>query len=124
LDIIRREGFDFGFDPKACQGCPGYCCRGESGNVWVDQQEIIRICDFLNINSIDFIQKYLNRIGARLSIKERFTGHDYECVFFDSSKRRCSIYAVRPIQCRQFPFWDHFRRHKEQVIRECPGIRE
>ena len=124
LDIIRKKGFDFGFDPGACQKCPGNCCCGESGNVWVSQEEILLICDFLGINTIDFMKNYVNRIGSRLSIKERFTGHDYECIFFNGNARNCSIYAVRPVQCRQFPFWEYFKRHRDQVIKECPGIRE
>ena len=123
MGIIRKHGFDFGFDSGACTDCPGYCCRGESGNVWINQREIHQICSFLKTNPIDFIQKYLNRIGNRFSIKERFTEHDFECVFFEGSQRQCSIYAVRPLQCRQYPFWEHFIKHKDQVIKECPGIR-
>jgi Fe-S-cluster containining protein len=122
LNIIRRKGFDFGFDPGACEKCPGYCCRGESGDVWVGQQDIRRICGFLHLHPVDFIQRYLNRIGNRMSMKERFTGQEYECVFFNGPEGKCSIYAVRPIQCRQFPFWNDFRRHKDRVFQECPGI--
>ena len=124
MDIIRREGFDFGFDPGACEDCQSRCCCGESGKIWVDKHEILLICDFLGMNSVDFIRTYLNRTGNRLSIKERFTGHDFECVFLEGVEKRCSIYAVRPIQCREYPFWDHFRKHRDQVIKECPGIRE
>ncbi len=90
---MRRDGFDFGFDPGACTDCPSRCCRGESGRVWLSQQEIFQICSFLNMNSIDFIQKYLNRIGNRLSIKERFSGHDFECVFLEGPQKTCSIHA-------------------------------
>jgi Fe-S-cluster containining protein len=124
MGVIRRNGFGFGFDPSACSGCPGRCCRGTSGNVWVSPSEILQISGFLETNSIDCIQKYLNRVGNRLSIKERFTGHDFECVFFEGPKKGCSIYPVRPLQCRQFPFWDYFRRHKDQLVKECPGITE
>ena len=122
MGIVLREGFDFGFDPGACTACPGRCCCGESGYIWVNQQEILQISCFLKINSIDFIEKYLDRIGNRFSIKERITEHDFECVFFDGAKRHCSIYAVRPLQCIRYPFWNRFRRHKDQVIKECPGI--
>jgi Fe-S-cluster containining protein len=76
----------------------------------------------LQTNPIDYIQKYLNRIDNKFSIKECFTEHGFECVFFEGPKKQCSIYAVRPFQCRQYPFWEHFKKHKEQVIKECPGI--
>ncbi|MFH1674395.1 MAG: YkgJ family cysteine cluster protein [Pseudomonadota bacterium] len=122
MGIIQRDGFDFSFDPSGCEGCPGYCCCGESGNVWVSQNEILQICSFLQTNIVDYIRTYLNRIGNRFSIKERFTEQGFECVFFECSKKQCSIYPVRPLQCRQYPFWEHFKEHKDQVIKECPGI--
>jgi Fe-S-cluster containining protein len=31
---------------------------------------------------------------------------------------------MRPEQCRRFPFWEYFKTHREQLVRECPGIRE
>jgi Fe-S-cluster containining protein len=123
MSIIRRDGFDFGFDPGACTGCPSHCCRGKSGRVWLNQQEIFQICNFLNMNAIDFIQKHTDRMGNRLSIKERHSEHDFECVFLEGSQKKCSIYEVRPTQCRRFPFWNYFRKHKDQAIKECPGIR-
>jgi len=122
MDIIQRNGFDFSFDPSACKGCSGHCCRGESGNIWVTHKEILQICSFLQTNTVDFIWTYLNRIGNRFSIKEEFTEHGFECVFFEGLKNQCSIYAVRPFQCRQYPFWEYFKKHKKQVIKECPGI--
>jgi hypothetical protein len=76
----------------------------------------------LQTNPIDYIQKNLNRIDTRFSIKERFTELGFECVFFEGPPKQCSIYAVRPLQCRQYPFWEHFKKHNEQVIEECPGI--
>ena len=124
MSIVRKDGFDFGFDPDVCKACPSHCCRGESGRVWLDTQELFQICNFLNMNSIDFIQTYLNRVDNRLSIKERFSGYDFECIFLEGPEKKCSIYEVRPFQCRRFPFWDYFRKHKDQAIKECPGIRE
>jgi len=122
MGIIQRNDFDFSFDPSACKGCTSLCCRGEHGYIWVTHKEILQICSFLKTNTVDFIRTYLNRIGNRLSIKEHFTEQGFECVFFDDLKNQCSIYAVRPFQCRQYPFWEYFKKHKEQVIKECPGI--
>jgi Fe-S-cluster containining protein len=123
MTVIRRDGFDFGFDPDACADCPSRCCRGESGRIWVSQQEILRICNFLEMNVIDFIGDYLRQEENRRSIRERYTGHDFACIFLDGAQHKCSIYQVRPIQCRRFPFWDYFRKHKNQALKECPGIR-
>jgi hypothetical protein len=123
MNIIQNEGFDFGFNPSACESCPGYCCRGESGNIWVNHDDILRICRSLQTNPIDFISQYLNRINNRLSIKERVGEQGVECVFFDSLQRCCSIYTARPLQCRTFPFWEYFKSHKDKLIKECPGIK-
>ena len=124
MTVIRRDGFDFGFDPDACGDCPSRCCRGESGRVWVSQQEISRICIFLEMNAVDFIRDCLRQENNRRSIRERFTGHDFECIFLKGTRHKCSIYEVRPMQCRRFPFWDYFKKHKDQALKECPGIRE
>jgi Fe-S-cluster containining protein len=78
----------------------------------------------LKMNAVDFIGDYLRQESNRLSIRERFTGHDFECIFLESPQHKCSIYQVRPVQCRRFPFWNYFKKHKDQVIEECPGIRE
>jgi len=124
MKIIQKEGFEFGFKQDSCTTCDGKCCRGKSGRIWVDQQNTLQISTFLRINSIDFVRKYLDRIGNRLSIKERITEGSFECVFFDVSQKNCSIYAVRPFQCGTYPFWEHFRRNGELAIMECPGIVE
>jgi Fe-S-cluster containining protein len=110
MNIMQKEGFDFGFDPNACESCPGYCCRGQSGNIWVNYEDILSMCRFLQTTPIDFI-------------KERVGEHDLECVFFDSLQKCCSIYTVRPRQCRTFPFWEHFKRNKDELIKECPGVK-
>jgi hypothetical protein len=123
MDTVRKDGFDYGFDPAACERCPGTCCCGEAGHVWVSQQEITALCRFLNMNTIDFIQKHLNRVDNCFSLKERAVEGGLECCFFDRSRKRCAIYEARPWQCRQYPFWEYFRKHQDQVVKECPGIR-
>lgn len=123
MDIIHKIGFDFIFDPSACVACPGNCCCGESGNVWVSQQEMNRICEFLQMNRIDFIEKYLCRVESRFTCKERLTEQGLECVFFRAAEKKCSVYAVRPSGCRTYPFWEHFKTHPEQLFMECPGIK-
>ena len=124
MGIIRKEGFNFGFEPSTCESCPGYCCHGASGNIWVNHEDILKMCRFLQTNPIDFILQYLNRINNRFSIKERGVGmHDLEYFFFDHRQKCCSIYKARPRQYRTFPFWEYFKRHKDNLIKECPGIR-
>ncbi|MFO7750572.1 MAG: YkgJ family cysteine cluster protein [Desulfobacteraceae bacterium] len=121
MSLIVKNGFDFKFDSAVCKTCQGYCCRGESGNVWVSFTEIDDICDFLNLNRIDGFDRYFDRVDNRVSVKETFTDGEFRCVFLDTGGG-CSIYGVRPVQCRTFPFWAEFKQKKEDVFRLCPGV--
>ncbi|BCD68089.1 YkgJ family cysteine cluster protein [Nitratiruptor sp. YY09-18] len=121
--LIKKEGFTFAFDQNACASCNGACCRGESGYIWVSKEEIEKIADFLEISSDEFITNYLKKEGYRYSIKEIKVQQEYICIFFDE-KSGCTIYPVRPKQCRDFPFWDRYKNGKnlKEVCKECIGI--
>jgi Fe-S-cluster containining protein len=122
-EIIRKEGFSFGFNPKACEECGGKCCIGESGYIWVTPIEMQKIANFLNIPLVEFKQKFLIKVGYKFSIKEKLLSKDnYACLFFDEKTNKCTIYDVRPTQCRTFPFWDFFKTNIKEVKKECPGI--
>jgi len=71
----------------------------------------------------NFAKIYLKKVGHRYSLVEKkLAEDDYACIFFDTDKKRCSIYPVRPLQCRTFPFWQQFKNSEDEVRRECPGI--
>jgi len=119
---MKQDGFDFTFNPAACESCEGNCCIGESGYIWVTPDEIKAIATHLTLEEEDFRENHLRKVRYRYSLKERQVGESYECEFFDIKKRQCSIYDVRPSQCRTFPFWDYFKTHIREVEEECPGI--
>ncbi len=119
---IYKKGYDYCFETSACEGCEGNCCIGESGYIWVNPEEILKISEFLNLSLDKFYDKYLEKIKYRFSLKEIEYNGGYRCVFFDLKEKRCGIYSVRPTQCRSFPFWDHFKTNIKEVERECPGI--
>ena len=122
--LIKKEGFEFAFDPKACESCDGNCCRGESGYIWVTKKEIEEIADFLQMDKKDFMEQCLKKVGYRFTLKEIRQGEEYLCLFFDPKKKRCEIYPVRPRQCRTFPFWEQCKDPKnlQKVCEECKGI--
>ncbi|WP_457595143.1 YkgJ family cysteine cluster protein [Hydrogenimonas sp.] len=120
--LITEEGFGYAFDPKACETCGGNCCTGESGHIWVAVQKIPEMAAFLGIGSDEFIERYLEKVGYRFSLREKVVDGEYDCIFFDRRLRRCTVYPVRPMQCRTFPFWDYFKDHEEELRNECPGI--
>lgn len=125
MDIIKQEGFPYGFEPTACESCEGNCCIGESGYIWINKAEIIKLASLLNLTVEEVGLQYLMKAGYKYSIKERRLGeNNYACVFFDLEKRQCSIYEARPSQCRTFPFWDYFKDNINEVKEECPAIRD
>ncbi|MBN2964618.1 YkgJ family cysteine cluster protein [Sulfurospirillum sp. T05] len=120
--LKTQEGFDYGFNPKVCFTCKGNCCIGESGYIWVNPKEITAIANFLNLEESLFVERYLFKESHMYSIKEIPHESGVACLFFDDQKRGCSIYEVRPSQCRTFPFWNYFKRHFDELEKECPGI--
>jgi Fe-S-cluster containining protein len=112
----------------ACTQC-GNCCSGPPGVVWFDDDEAQAIADFLKITKFDLLDRYCKRMGARWSLDEVQTEHGLDCVFLErdpaTGKAGCSIYPVRPTQCRTWPFWPELlssRRAWERAGRTCPGI--
>lgn len=103
-----------------CTGC-GNCCTGAPGAVWVTEEEIRRIAEETG-KSVGEVRLFHTRlIAGRVSLTEYANG---DCTFFDGATRRCTIYPVRPSQCRTWPFW---RGNVEtpaawdEVKRGCPG---
>lgn len=119
---MRMQGFDYTFDPVACESCLGRCCTGESGGIFASMAEFKAIAGFLNLSMDAFIAGYLVKMDRRFSIKEISQGDSHDCIFFDRSRNGCSIYEVRPAQCRTFPFWDYFKSFPHALAQECPGV--
>lgn len=112
-----QEGLRF-----KCTGC-GKCCTGPSGYVWLTLEEAEQMATHLNMSLQDFINKHTRKIGNRLSLREKRRGQDYDCAFLEG--KRCTIYEVRPKQCRTYPWWKEnlssAKSWQEEAIR-CEGI--
>ena len=101
-----------------CQRC-GRCCGGDPGYVWVTPDDVDAICARLKMPREEFVKRYVRRLRARLSLKERENG---DCVLLDGT---CVAYEQRPAQCRNFPFWPDAMESEAAFIemsRGCPGI--
>lgn len=109
-----------------CTGC-GECCAGPGeGYIWITRPEIELAAAFLKMDAEAFRRKFLKRVGLRTSLIEHPVTND--CIFltdFGNGRRGCAIYAVRPNQCRTWPFWaDNLRRpdNWNYAAMRCPGI--
>lgn len=116
-----------------CTEC-GNCCSGPPGYVWISDEEIAGLAAHLGRTVEDVRKRYVRDVGGHLSLREKRTlDGKYDCVFLidlpdaDNGERRrgCGIYAVRPLQCRTWPFWDgvvETPRSWEHAARVCPGM--
>lgn len=120
--MIVETGYNFGFDADKCQECGGRCCIGESGYIWLNKEELVRLARHFNVTPLEFVYSYCVHAGTSVSIKEKPYGDGFACIFFDEEQKCCGIYELRPQQCRTFPFWKHFKTNQDEVVAECPGI--
>ena len=127
-----------------CSQC-GNCCTGGPGFVWISREEIGRLAEFLGLTPQDTVEKYCRRVNGQFSLKEfRNARGEYDCVFLKEQKvarppggagghdeavtltrRGCSIYPVRPLQCRTWPFWDSnlaSRSAWDRAAQRCHGM--
>ena len=113
----------------SCTQC-GNCCTGPSGFVWFDEEEAQAMADHLGMDVRSFHQRYARRAMGRWTLEEEKNGKNYDCVFLketEEGQRTCSIYPVRPTQCRTWPFWTSNMRNRrgwEMSAQTCPGMRE
>lgn len=102
-----------------CTRC-GHCCTGAPGFVWVNDAELADIARVRAEPLQEVIALYTRPSHRGLTLREKPNG---DCVFYDRG-RGCTIYQVRPRQCRTWPFWEsnlatpEAWEHTRQV---CPG---
>ena len=105
-----------------CTGC-GHCCtsRGEYSHLYLSDDEVLRLAKYLGLLPVEFRQRYTftDEYGwTQLFLDER-------CSFLDAATGRCSVYPVRPVQCRTFPFWRDLVRDgawTDEARALCEGV--
>lgn len=89
------EGLHF-----TCTQC-GDCCTGAPGYVWLTDDELVAIASHLGQAVAEVRDLYTRKAKGKRTLREKSNG---DCVFFDR-KKGCTVYPVRPTQCRTWPFW-------------------
>ena len=85
---------------EVCKGC-GLCCKIE-GFVFLREGEAEKIAKYLNMDVYSFTGKYCRIVNRKLlALKDKPESN--ECIFLDENNL-CTIYEVRPKQCKDFPF--------------------
>jgi uncharacterized protein len=137
LPWYAENGLEF-----SCTGC-GKCCQVD-GDVWLAPEEISSIRTFLGMDHHDhrdeFCRKYIRAEispAGKGTLQEKSNVDDAHswmclkrnegsCIFLDNAGK-CSIYDVRPVQCRTYPFWPSLLESpqtwkEESVLPDCIPI--
>lgn len=104
-----------------CTQC-GNCCTGAPGVVWVSEEEMRAIAEYRKQSYGEIMIHHTKLVAGRRSLTEFANG---DCTFLDPKSRGCTIYPVRPVQCRTWPFWPSnlvSRETWERAKSVCPGI--
>jgi Fe-S-cluster containining protein len=108
------EGLRFECQP----GCTA-CCE-QKGFVYLTEQDLPRIAEYVGMTPAEFERKYVYRTKKQMRLR---VPRESQCSFLRDGG--CSIHAVKPTQCRTFPFWPELaesRREWRETAKYCPGI--
>jgi hypothetical protein len=109
------EGLKF-----SCTQC-GKCCTGFEGIVHLSEKEIELIANHLNLSIDIFKKNYLRIVDKKWALRE--DKENFDCIFYKD--KLCTIYNVRPNQCKTYPFWPSILKSKKSWEEEkqfCEGI--
>lgn len=121
--VWYEEGLRF-----TCTQC-GNCCTGPPGYVWFTDEEATAMATAAGLETAEFRHRHAKRVNGKWTLLDRRNERgEYDCVFLqtgDDGKRTCSIYSVRPQQCRTWPFWPENLKSSTAWGRAgatCPGM--
>jgi len=116
----RKAWFEKGLRFQ-CTQC-GNCCRshGDATHVYLAEADLQAIAAHLGLTRAELLARHCEREGGWIQLARS----EQACGFLGADNR-CTIYPVRPKQCRTWPFWvENLERARwEGPVREtCPGI--
>ncbi|MBQ70229.1 MAG: zinc/iron-chelating domain-containing protein [Euryarchaeota archaeon] len=107
----------------SCQSGCGKCCDQPGGIVYLSTKDAERISNHSGLSVDDWLERDARKTyDGRFILKSR--EDDGICIHLDENQQ-CSIYEVRPQQCKAFPWWGEnlaSDRSWSQVKELCPGI--
>jgi Fe-S-cluster containining protein len=86
-----------------CAKCPGYCCSYPL--IPLKKRDVQRLADHFGL-TFEAARKKFTKVDADepYAMRRKADTHFGKiCRFFDTDKRRCTIYTARPTICREYP---------------------
>ena len=86
-----------------CKKC-GMCCKN-NGIVIIYPEDVIKISEYLEIQTVYFLKKYCNQCflkNAKSQLEIYYMHVGDKCAFLDENNL-CKINCVKPIQCQYGP---------------------
>lgn len=125
MSILRNTPWYIAGLAFECEQCGGCCAGPDEGYVWINQDELAALSEFLGQDVQQVTKKYVRRAGRRQTIIEDAKTND--CIFLKPGPtgKGCCVYEVRPSQCRTWPFWPTNLADPESwaaAAQRCPGI--
>jgi hypothetical protein len=112
----------------ACTQC-GACCSGSPGFVLFSPDEEAALAAHTGLSVQAFRAAYVHDTQVGPSLKEVPGPAGHDCVFLDRrtipGKAVCSVYHLRPAQCRTWPFWESTLSSEHawrRTAQGCPGV--
>jgi Fe-S-cluster containining protein len=105
----------------SCKPDCGRCCtrHDDYAYVYLADSDVAPLAEALGLDEAAFRERHTAYDDGDLVLA---MGEE-RCPFLDGA--RCGVYAVRPVQCRTFPFWkENLKRRAdwEALASFCPGI--
>ncbi len=86
-----------------CSKCPGYCCSYPL--IPLNSRDVDRLARHFGLGFEAARKKFTKKDGDQPYAMRRKADEHFGrvCRFFDTDKRRCTIYEARPEICRTYP---------------------
>ena len=113
---MRKKFYQNGIRFK-CQNT-GKCCK-VNGYVYLTLKECRQIAKYLGFSTQEFMEQYAKKTRSKIHFKEI----NLQCPFL--KRKGCTIYTVRPLQCRTWPFWQENMKKsiwETEIKKDCSGI--
>ena len=86
-----------------CAKCPGYCCSYPL--IGISKRDVERLAKHFGL-AFEHARLKFTKVdsGEQYALRRKADEHFGRiCYFFDTEKRRCTIYEARPSTCRDYP---------------------